>query len=67
MVGTVDEPRPQAFDVGHYLLGRQAEHPVGRAEHVGEPGLERPEVDAVGLRQQLVERQRARPLPNPSP
>ena len=67
-VAAADERHPRGRGVerlpqpGHVLddrLGRQLDHARRRAQHVGQPGLERPHVDAVGVRQQHVEREPA--------
>ena len=43
-------------DVRQEHRGRQGDHPVGGAQHVGETGLEGAVVETVGVGQQLVER-----------
>ena len=46
--------------VGDERLGRELDHPRRRAQHVGQSRLERPEIDAVRVGLQHVERQSVR-------
>ena len=55
VVATAVEPVVHPSDVGHQDLRCQRDHPVGGAEHVGEPSLQGTVVDAVRVGQELLE------------